>query len=523
MTMVEAEHKLSRKERRRARAQYTEVAEGNRGPTSLVASAAAVRVSAQWTNMKWGGTDWQQEGWLHYDTCPEFHSGVDLKANALGRARLIGVPIDSETGEPGTQPSEDADVRDIMGLLFGGSTGQSQALTSMGRHLSVAGDLFVLATDQPDRDDTTWEILGSTDVTASQSKIMVKQLDGLPREVDTDEELLFRVWQSHPARRWEADSMAKALLPVLRELASLQAMVSATVKSRLASAGILWLPDELSLPTTTTAGLTENHQTRSDAATANAWLDLITEAMTAPIQDPDSASAVVPLVATVKGELIAQIRHDQFGRDLDAMIEPLRTAGVQRLAVGMTLPAEYLTGQGDINHWTGWLIAEDFNRLYLAPVLELIADAVTRFYLRPALRARGRADAELFAVSFDLDRLVTQQITVENATTAYQAGLLGELEYMAVLGFTPGQMANPAERGRRLLVSLMTTQPDALGALVPVLAQLFPGAPNVAVPVLPAAPIRETVTLPLPAAASTPAALPPNSGAAPAALPPGAS
>jgi hypothetical protein len=249
------------------------------------------------------------------------------------------------------------------------------------------------------------------------------------------------------------------------------------------------------VPTTTTDPLTEQSQVRANAGTANAWLDLITEAMTAPIQDPDSAAAVVPLVATVKGDLIEKISHMQFGRDLDAMIEPLRMSGVQRLAVGMSLPAEYLNGQGDINHWTGWLIAEDFNRLYLAPVLQIIADALTRYYLRPALRARG-VDPERYAVWFDLDALVSQQITVENATLAYQAGLLSEIEYMSVLGFSSSQMATPAERGRRLIEQLMATQPDSLAALVPVLSQLFPGSPGVDVPALPAAPVRETVSVP---------------------------
>ena len=513
--------KLNRRERKAERARITTAIEQAR-PISLVASAATVRVSTQWANMRWGGTDWQQEGWMHYDTCPEFHSGVELKANALGRARLIGVDIDPDSGEPRTQPTENADVRDIMGMLFGGPTGQSQALTAMGRHLSVAGDLFVLATDQPDADQTTWEILGTTEVTAQgNGRINVTQLDGLPRPVDTDNELLFRVWQPHPSRRWDADSMARPLLPVLRELASLTAMVSATVKSRLASAGILWLPDELSVPTTS-GPVVENSQVRTEAAGANAWLDLITEAMTAPIQDPDSAAAVVPLVATVKGDLIEKISHMEFGRDLDAMIEPLRTAGVSRLAVGMSLPAEYLNGQGDINHWTGWLIAEDFNRLYLAPVLELIADALTRYYLRPALRARG-IDPDLFAVYFDLTALQPQQISVANAQAAYDAGLLKESEYMAVLGFSPAQMADNMERGRRLIVQLVQTQPDSLAALVPVLTQMFPGAPHPVVPALPAAPIRETVSVPDPGAAGDPAAAvpgPPGGAGSPPPPPP---
>jgi hypothetical protein len=447
-----------------------------RSKTSLVASAVNVRVTQGFSNVRWGATDWQQEGWLHYDNCPEFGAGVRLMAWALSRARLIGVDIDPVTGEPGTQPSKDSDVAEIMGDLFGGPAGQSQALKMIGKHLTVAGDLWVLATDNPDLDQATWEILGTTEVAAtSANRITVEQMDGLPREIDTENELLVRVWEPHPKRRWEADAATKSLLPVLRELAALTNMVSATVKSRLASAGILWIPEEIQLPKPTAAHANDDTQVKSESAGAQGWLDLITEAMIAPIRDPDSASAVVPLVSTVKGDLIDKITHMEFGRDLDQMIQPLRDACALRLAVGMDLPPEKLTGSGDINHWGQWSITEDFAKQYIAPKLELVAAALTTYYLAPALRAR-RKNPRLYAIYFDLDRLLPNQITVDNAKTAYDDGLLAEDEFLEVLGFSTSQKASDAERARRLITSLLERgNPQTLAEVAGAVTALFPG------------------------------------------------
>lgn len=484
----------NRRERRIARRIETSIIEQ---PTtklpSIVASAVNVRVTQTWANQRWGGSEAQSEGWVHYDTCPEFHAGVDIGAGNLSRARLIGVEIDPETNEQGTQPTMDPTVTDIMAKLFGGPGGQSQALEALFRHLTVAGEAWILATDNPDVDQSPWEILSSTEVSGSQTgRVNIEQMDGVPRPVDFDRELLIRVWQPHPRRRWEADSPTRSLLPVLRELAALTAMVSATVKSRLASAGILWLPDDITLPSAIneTDAVT---QTRIDAAGgAEGWLDLITEAMTTPIRDPDSAAAVVPMVAQVKGDSIAKILHMEFGKDLDTEIEPLREAGVKRLAVGMNLPPSILLGQETSTHWNAWQITEDYARAYLAPKLELIAAALTQFYLRPSLIALG-IDPDRYAVYFDLDALLPNQQTVENAVQLWHDGILKDDIYAETLGFSVSQMKTPAEKLQDLMLDVLKNHPnfELIAELAPTLVRAFPG-----LVIVPIAPATDTISKP---------------------------
>lgn len=448
----------------------------NDAPASLTAAAVNVKAANGFQNLRLGGSDWQQEGWLHYDSCPEFHAGVNIIAYNLSRAKLFGVEVDPVSGELATQATDDPDVMEIMREFFGGPTGQSQALDRLGRHLSVAGDSWTLASPNADYDGSLWEILATTDVTGSNGRLMVQQLNGTPREIDTDYELLIRMWRPHPKVRWQADSMTRSLLPVLRELASLTAMVSATIKSRLASSGILWLPEDISLPAASTANTGDTDQQRSaTTGGATVWLEIITEAMTAPIRDPDSASAVVPLVALVKGDSIAKIQHMEFGRDLDQTIEPLREACVRRLAVGMDMPPEVLTGLSTANHWSAWTITEEFAKAFLAPLLELICDAATNFYLRPALAARGRISAD-YAIGFDLSALFPRQLSVDDATLAYNAGILKEEKYLEVLGFSAADMADPQERARRLITEMISRgNPQTIAELATTIEILFPG------------------------------------------------
>jgi hypothetical protein len=230
----------------------------------------------------------------------------------------------------------------------------------------------------------------------------------------------------------------------------------------------------------------------------------------------------VPLVSTVKGDLISKITHMEFGRDLDQMIQPLRDACVLRLAVGMDLPPEKLTGSGDINHWGQWSITEDFAKQYIAPKLELVAAALTTYYLAPALRARRR-NPKPFAIYFDLNRLLPNQITVDNAEKAYTAGLLRERTYMEVLGFSVSDIADNDERARMLLTDMLKRgNPQTLAEVAAAIAALYPG--------ISIQPLTPTGGLGPPVPAYEPAALPagseptptPSSNAPPA-RPPAAS
>ena len=62
---------------------------------------------------------------------------------------------------------------------------------------------------------------------------------------------------------------------------------------------------------------------------------------------------------------------------------------VQRLALGMDFPPEFLLGMTDANHWTARQVVYDMWRSYGTPVAERFADDLNDAYLRPALEESG--------------------------------------------------------------------------------------------------------------------------------------
>lgn len=450
--------RIRRRERRGAPAAAITV---RQPPRALLAAAIGVTAKLSYgSKIKPGATAWQDEAWAHYDTCPELHAAGQIVANACARAQLIAVDVDPDTGVPSTAPTDDREAGGAIADLFGGPTGQSQAQAAIGLHMTIAGECYAVAlVDENDIAGATaaWEILSVSAVhgTAGDT-IVIDRPDGSQRTL-RDGDLLIRIWRPHPRRYWEADSPVRALLPVLRELAQLTAQVTAVTKSRLAGAGILWLSDQIEPPPTADE---DGQDEDTGTGTAQSWSEYLTAAMVEPIRDPDSAAAVVPIIAQVSQDAIEHgIRHDQFRQDLDTSIQPLREANIRRLGLGLDMPPEMLLGLGDVNHWGQWQITEAFVKSSPGAIFELVCDALTTGYLRPALSPERAA---LFAVGVDLTDLLPDQTDDAAAKELYDAGLLSEDEYMASRNFDPKrQKADPDERLFRLALDLLRLNPTA--------------------------------------------------------------
>jgi hypothetical protein len=192
--------------------------------------------------------------------------------------------------------------------------------------------------------------------------------------------------------------------------------------------------------------------------------------MTAPISDPDSAAAVVPIVAQINGDRIQNgIRHDKFGYELDSAIQPMREAAIRRIATGLDLPAEMLLGLGGTNHWSAWQISEAFAKTAIGGgIFELLCAAITTFDLRPALGDRG----DKFAVSADLTALLPDQIDKDDARALYGAGLLSDEAYMTALGFNP-DADRPRGEARLDRLVMQSILPNPTGEIVRSLGKRF--------------------------------------------------
>lgn len=455
---------------------------------SLVAAAVTVDINRPPSHVLWGGAAWQQEAWAHYDTCPELHAAAAIYGAAFSRAKMIVVDVDPLTLELGEEPTKDPTATALVARLFNGPTGKSQAQAQIGVHLTVPGECWVLATDMlPDADAQPWRIISVSEVTKAGNAIQIQQLDGTQRSLDPEHELLFRLFKPHPKRAWEADSPSRALLPVFRELAGLSAQVTASIKSRLATGGVWILPQSAKLPVAIDdAGI----EIPGAAQGAEAWIELLTNSIVTAIADPDSPSAVAPIVAMLPDDVYDKIKDPiRFVQDILTDAQAMRAAAQARIAVGMDMPPEKLTGTGDINHWGQWFISEEFVTGPLTAALALPADAFTTHYLRPGLRISGK-NPNLFAIRFDVSEMIADA-NDDNAKWAYEAGILSEEATLSALHFDPARdAATVAERERKLVEALVARgNPQTLQELTSMIQILYPNFkldPIVALPTDPA-------------------------------------
>lgn len=447
----------------------------------ITAAAVTIATNNPPSHVLWGGAGWQQEVWAHYDTTPELHSGANIMGIAFSRAKMIAVDVDPVTLELGTEPTTDPVATALVARLFGGPTGRAQAQKQIGVHLTGPGECWVLASDQlPDADGQTWQIISVSEVTKAGNSIRIQNLDGTQREL-LDTELLFRLFNPHPRRRWDADSPSLALLPVFRELAGLSAQIMAAIKSRLATGGVWLLPQS--------AGLPDSVDEAGNVLPGGAagWMRTLADAMMTAIGNPDDPSSLVPIVSLIPDEVLEKIKDPiKFVQDIMTEVQPLREAAQQRIGIGLDTSPEQLLGMGDTNHWGQWFIDESFVKGPLAAYLALPADAFTTHYLRPGMRIAGRNPA-LFAIAFDTNNMIVEA-NEENAKWAYGEGILSEEATLRALHFDPTRdAATLPERERNLLIKMVARgNPQTVQELEGMIRTLFPNFKIDPLQVLPA-------------------------------------
>lgn len=375
---------------------------------ALVASAERIR-GAKLTERKADANLANNEAvWKYYDTMGELGFGVTWFANTISRIRLTA----AQKSHGGEEPSivTGGPAADLVDSMAGGISGQSQLLWAFGNLLPMTGDMYLVAETMDD--ETSWKVFPPEAIRVRGrrgNEFTEVQVDNTRWRALPDESLPIRVWRSHPRWWWRAQSPAQVALPILVELERINQHVIAALQSRLAGAGILIVPNEV------TFAPNPNHADAPDPFVAE-----LIEIMTTPIQDPGSASAVVPMVIRVPAQYAEAIRHVSFTIELDRQILKMRDSAINRLATTLDLPAEVLLGLGGVNHWSGWMITEEAFKTHVAPAIELICDAITRGYLWPALKALGLGDdAEDWIVWYDHSELTVRPDHSENVMAAY--------------------------------------------------------------------------------------------------------
>lgn len=329
---------------------------------------------------------WQHAANGYVNTVGELNAGRMYVGNALSRCTLaVGKrnPDGSvEQGYDGEEPVDGLDLpvaeeaADLISSIKSVRGGQSELLRSSGEKLFVSGELYYVPQDTPQ--GMMFDIL-STQELLRDGVTWTKYLgpgygaEPLPEGVNP-----IRVWR--PDGQWSmlATSSVRSCMEILEELVVLTRLVRSSAISRMALAGMLFIPDELDTP---------DDEVGPDGGMAEATnplaVDMINTGAKA-IDDPANASAWMPFIVQGPAEYGQHIRHIAFeAASQEQVIE--RTEALQRLAQGLDLPVEVILGHQSTTFTNAQQISIDTFRIHLEPTLQLICDALTVAYLWPAM------------------------------------------------------------------------------------------------------------------------------------------
>lgn len=391
---------------------------------------------------------WQAQAWQFYDTVGELRYVSQWIASALSRCTLVASDIGPD-GHP-TGYTEDQTVIDLVAEIAGGPAGQAAMLGRLATFLTIAGDGYMVILYRDGREE--WHVLSKEEVKKRADGQIEVTLANDTVILNPETDSVTRVAKPHPRNARETDSPVRAALPILREIIRLGQHIETTAKSRLVGAGILFVPNEMSLPPAEgpvgepvdqdAPGLPpiapEDDGLPTHRATPADLSDAIIDTASIAIEDPGSAAAATPIVVGVPAEYIGQVQHLKFGLDWADTVLELRTAAIKRLALALDVPPEILLGTGETNHWSAWQVEESAIKVHIEPLLTVICDRLTTSLLRPVLESRGLAEhAENHCIWFETTRLTQRPDKGPEALALWDRGLIKPEVVLREHGYDP--------------------------------------------------------------------------------------
>lgn len=384
---------------------------------------------------------------------------------------------------------------EIVSMIADGASGQGQMLGSFGIHMSVVGIGYLVV--EPPLDDylsdtfDTWEVLSSEQLRDWEGHLQIRVSEREWRALHPNA-VVVKVWRKHPRKNWEADAPTHGVLSVLNEIDLLSKHIQATAQSRLAGAGLLAIPAEAVFPDGQGAQSSQSLDPDHDDTTPpqDNFVDSLIDAMTVPLTDRGSAAAVVPLVIKVPGELVDKIKHISFSTPFDNNARELLDNAIRRLALGMDIPPEILTGTSSMNHWGAWQVAEEAITLHIEPLMETVAHALTVGFLRAAMIAEGFNPNEAI-VWYDTSDLRTRPDKSANAIEAYDRTELSATALLRELGLSVEDAPDDDEKRERILLSVVRSAPALAPDLLVQMGYLTEGQAQQIEPVATVDPIED--------------------------------
>lgn len=432
---------------------------------SLTAAATTVRGTDR--SFLPATSSWQNEVWGYYDNLGEYQYAVDWKSRMMSRVRIYAARVEPGQDEPIRLEDDSLPVRLVSSI---GVSSQTAILDDLSTQLDVPGEGFVIVENV--NGSEVWSVRSIDEIRKRGSVFETISEDIIDRTQNwrplAEDHIIMRVFRPHKRFHNVANSTSRAARSTMRELELVNRHIISQYLSRLASAGIVIFPEEISFP------VREEFADQPDPFMAE-WIEIAAKA----ISEPGTASAVIPIPMRIPGEWLGKVQHLDFTLKIDEKIIEKRESVIRRLATQINIPAEILTGMGAVNHWGAWQLEEGALKTTISPDVELICSALTSQYLQPRLAASGVEDANQFVIWYDMSELTIRPDRSGNAFQAYDRLEISGSALRRETGFDDSDEPDKNElKEQGLKIILKQSSTDARTALSELLGEEAPITPG---------------------------------------------
>lgn len=444
-------------------------------------------------------TEWQRRAWAYYDAIGEVQFAFGLHSKVVSRARMFPAFVHDPQQPPvrledvGKQ-DEDIDdgtteealpedfiqaCKDVLERVMSTKGGQPSMLMNMALNFDVAGECYLVQTPAKlgSQEPESWDIKSIDEIVVGRNgAVSVKSTrDAREKDIEPLPSTAFvgRMWINHPRFSGEAYSSMLGVLEPCADLLLYGRANRSTARSRL-NAGALYIPDGLSATAAPAEpdDLDEDESLPPDEEHDEFEEELIL-AMTTPIADEESASAVVPLLIRGPADLGEKIRLIKFERIFDPVLSERADRALERILQGIDVPKDVVTGLANVKYSNAIVINLNLYKAHVEPMLLSIADAFTFVWFRPALRAMGFDDklVNRATVWFDSTDIIIQTDRETMADTGFEKNLVSGAAWRRAHGFSEADKPSPEELALKMIMNTGQVSPELTEAI---LQQLSP-------------------------------------------------
>lgn len=259
---------------------------------------------------------------------------------------------------------------------------------------------------------------------------------------------MIRLWNPHPDYPQMPYSALWSGLKDLDRFKLLGQVIDRSANSAMLNRGVVWFPGEAMDETIVVNGKTM-------PKLAHDYYHSAHQTMTAA--DPSDVSAVAPFLVHWDSDLGEPV-HIKFGMPFDRAWMDMRTSTIEDYARSVDMPSVLIInggagggsgasgGTGASNHWSDLLVDRRTFDLTIGRELDVVChEDLTRYFLRPQMKALILPDADVWRVGYDASRLIVNQDRTLFALDSLRVGLISYDACLKRLGFKPGEAATPAD------------------------------------------------------------------------------